>query len=214
VTDAVKGATTTGNRRTEQARATRRRIVEQATSLFTTQGYAATTLEQIAGGAGVALQTVYFHFGNKRGLLKVVVDVASVGDDQPVPLLARPAVAGVRSESDAKAAVARWVELSKDIFARVAPIMAVVRDAAGSDPEMASQWETNRQQTLTAHQVLAEKLQDQQALRPGMTVAEATDVIYGLVSLELYLVLTDERGWLPDRWRQWVNETLAQAILA
>jgi AcrR family transcriptional regulator len=212
--DAVKTPPVAGGRRAEQARATRRRIVEQATRLFTQKGYAATTLEQIAAGAGVALQTVYFHFGNKRGLLKVVVDVASVGDDQPVPLLERPAVGGVRSESDAEAAVARWVELCRDVFARVAPVMRVVRDAAGSDPEMATQWQTNRQQTLTAHRVLAEKLHDLHVLRPGMTTAKATDVIYGLVSLELYLLFTDERGWSADRWQDWVNETLARAILA
>lgn len=102
----------------------------------------------------------------------------------------------------------------KKIHGRVAPIMGVVRDAAGSDPEMATQWETNRQQTLTAHRVLAEKLHDLQALRPGMTVAQATDVIYGLVSLELYLVMTDERGWPASRWQEWVTETLARATLA
>ena len=213
MTDAVKAPPVAGGRRAEQARATRRRIVEVATSLFTQQGYAATTLEQIAAGARVALQTVYFHFGNKRGLLKVVVDVASVGDDQPVPLLERAAIGGVRSEPDAEAAVARWVELSGDIFARVAPVMGVVRDAAGSDPEMATQWQTNREQTLTAHRVLAEKLGDLHAFRPGMTVAKATDVIYGLLSLELYLLFTDERGWSADRWQDWVNETLTRAIL-
>ena len=53
------------------------------------EGYGSTTLEQIAARAGVAVQTVYFHFGNKRTVLKEAVDVAAVGDDEPVALLER-----------------------------------------------------------------------------------------------------------------------------
>ena len=83
MTESVKAS-----RRAEQARATRRRIIEGARELFLQQGYAATTLEQIAARAGVAVQTVYFHFGNKRTLLKEVMDVLAVSDDAPVPAAA------------------------------------------------------------------------------------------------------------------------------
>ncbi len=68
--------------RAARTRATRRRIVDAATELFVAEGYGATTLEQIAARAGVAVQTVYFHFGNKRTVLKEAVDVAAVGVDQ------------------------------------------------------------------------------------------------------------------------------------
>ena len=53
-----------------KTRATQRKIVDAAADLFVTEGYHATTLEQIAVRAGVAVQTVYFHFGNKRSVLK------------------------------------------------------------------------------------------------------------------------------------------------
>jgi AcrR family transcriptional regulator len=91
VTDAVKT-----NRRTEQARATRRRIIEGAREFFLDQGYAATALDQIAARAGVSVQTVYFHFGNKRTVLKEVVDMLAAGDDAPVPLVDRSWVQEVR----------------------------------------------------------------------------------------------------------------------
>ena len=69
---------------------TQHKIVTAAAELFVTDGYHGTTLEQIAARAGVAVQTVYFHFGNKRSVLKRAVDVAAVGDDESVAMLDRP----------------------------------------------------------------------------------------------------------------------------
>src|SRR5689334_6136023 len=86
--------------RAEQARATRRRIVTAAAEQFVARGYVATLLEQVAAQAGVAVQTVYFHFGNKRTLLKHVMDVAAVGDDEPVPVLERPWLKQVQQETE------------------------------------------------------------------------------------------------------------------
>ena len=65
--------------RAARTRATRRRIVDAAAALFVEHGYGVTTLEQIAARAGVAVQTVYFHFGNKRTVLKEAADPAGGG---------------------------------------------------------------------------------------------------------------------------------------
>src|SRR5688500_9224758 len=112
-----------GTRRADQAGATRRRIIDRAAALFVEQGYAATTLEQIGRAAGVAVQTVYFHFRNKATVLKEVVDVLAVGDDEPVPLLERPWAERMRREPDDRRALAIWLRNSRAVFGRVAPIM-------------------------------------------------------------------------------------------
>lgn len=203
----------TGTRRGDQARATRRRIVDAGLDLFVAQGYAATTVEQIAGRAGVAVQTVYFHFRNKRTVLKEGVDVVSVGDDQPVALLDRRWMVRLRAEPDPRRAVQIWISESQVVFGRVAPIMQIVRDAAGSDPDMATQWEVNQQQRLAAHRVLAQQLADKRGLRAGMSVDEATDVLFALISIELYLLLTAERGWSPARWERWITGTVHDTVL-
>jgi AcrR family transcriptional regulator len=208
VTESVKA-----NRRTEQARATRRRIIECARELFLQQGYAAATLDQIAARAGVAVQTVYFHFGNKRTVLKEVMDVLAVGDDAPVPLLERPWVQQVRDEPDARRALGIWLRNGRVIFGRVAPMLSVVRDAAGADPEMAEQWRTNQHERYLAHRTLAEILAAKKALRPGLTVQNAADIIFTLLSPEVYLLLTIERGWSPAQWQSWLTDTIAHAVL-
>jgi AcrR family transcriptional regulator len=208
VTESVKA-----NRRTEQARATRRRIIECARELFLQQGYAAATLDQIAARAGVAVQTVYFHFGNKRTVLKEVMDVLAVGDDAPVPLLERPWVQQVRDEPDARRALGVWLRNGRLIFGRVAPMLSIVRDAAGADPEMAEQWRSNQHERYLAHRTLAEILAAKKALRPGLTVQNAADIIFTLLSPEVYLLLTVERGWSPAQWQRWLTDTIAQAVL-
>ena len=132
MSEGVKHTAESGTRRAQQARATRRRIIDQAAKLFIEQGYAATTLDQISTAAGVAVQTVYFHFRNKATVLKEVVDVAAVGDDEPVPVMDRPWVRRVRKEPDGRRALAIYLRNARAIFERIAPIMKTVRDAAAA----------------------------------------------------------------------------------
>jgi AcrR family transcriptional regulator len=212
--EVVKGAAKRGRRSGDQARATRRRIIGAATDLFVAQGYAASTLDEVAAKAGVAVQTVYFHFANKRTLLKEAVDLAAAGDDEPVALLERPFIQRIRDEPDPRRALAIWTDVSRSIFVRVAPIMQAVRDAAGADPEMADQWETNQRQRAIAHRALAQLLADKGALRPDLSVDRATDVIFALISPELYLLLTTQCGWTPEQWQRWITDTVADAVLA
>ena len=73
-----------GGKKGEKSRQTRRRILEAAYELFVEQGYGATTLQDVATRAGVAVQTIYFAFGNKPSLLKELVDVTIAGDDEPI----------------------------------------------------------------------------------------------------------------------------------
>src|SRR3954462_2095269 len=116
--------------RAARTRATRRRIVDAAAELFIERGYGVTTLEQIATRAGVAVQTVYFHFGNKRSVLKQAVDMAAVGDDEPVAVPDRPWLGEARAEPDPRRVLELWTAYGSGILTRIGPVMKVIRDAA------------------------------------------------------------------------------------
>jgi AcrR family transcriptional regulator len=178
--------------------------------LFVAEGCGGTTLEQIATRAGVAVQTVYFHFGNKRTVLKEAVDVAAVGDDEPVPMLDRPWLEEARAEPDPRRVIELWTGYGREVVVRVGPIMRVVRDAAVVDPEMAVQWAANEAQTAAAFRVLAEQLDTMTALR--VPVEEAVDVLCALSGLDTYLLLAG-RGWTPERYEQFVLDSLTHALL-
>ena len=218
MTDPVKPATkrdSQGRRttRAEQARATRRRIADVAAEHFLAHGYGSTLLDQVAVQAGVAVQTLYFHFGNKRTLLKHVMDVAAVGDDEPVPLMERPWFRQIQEEPDPHRIIELWLAGSRDILRRVAPLMRVMRGATGTDPELAAQWETNQQQTRTAFGMLAALLADRGALRPGLDTTQARDIAFVLTNVETYLQFTGTCGWTPDEWEQRTAALLSAALL-
>src|ERR1700742_2797852 len=65
--------------RTRQREATRAAIVDAATGAFVENGYAASTIVQIAARADVSPETVYAAFGTKRDILRAVVESASAG---------------------------------------------------------------------------------------------------------------------------------------
>ena len=59
-----------------RAQATRERVVAAAAPLFVARGYLDTTMAELAGAAGVAVQTLYLAFGSKAAVLAAVWDAA------------------------------------------------------------------------------------------------------------------------------------------
>jgi len=56
---------------------TRERILEAATELFAQKGYAGTGVDQLAARSGIAKTAIYYHFGNKAGLLAATLERAA-----------------------------------------------------------------------------------------------------------------------------------------
>src|SRR3954452_24127118 len=72
--------------RAEQARSTKRLIIEAAKHHFLERGFAGTTLSSVAETAGVATETIYATFGSKRALLEALIDATIIGPGMLVPL--------------------------------------------------------------------------------------------------------------------------------
>ncbi|MEV4532665.1 helix-turn-helix domain-containing protein [Asanoa sp. NPDC049518] len=195
------------NRRTVKARETRTRMLDAARQLFVERGYGATTLADVAAAAGVAVQTIYFTFGNKRALFKEMVDVTIAGDDEPVATMDRE---WFRAGLDAPTATEHLrlhAAGSARVLDRVAPIMRMVEQAAGSDPEISGLWpEANPRYTVQS--TAARSLMGKPGARADVSAADAADVLYGILSPELYLLLVRDRGWSPERFRGWAVSTL------
>ena len=128
-------------KREAQARETRRSILDAAHELFVATGYAATTIQAIAERAGVAVQTVYAVFGNKRELLRQLIETTITGDDDPLPITERAEAQAIAAEPDARRRAELDAALSRSITERVAPIVRVAGEAAASDPELAAMME-------------------------------------------------------------------------
>ena len=62
------------SRRQQYSASTKRALVDVATKLFTEQGYAATSLDQIVAGARVTKGALYHHFSGKQAVFEAVFE--------------------------------------------------------------------------------------------------------------------------------------------
>ncbi|MGC4787738.1 TetR/AcrR family transcriptional regulator [Micromonospora sp. DT178] len=192
----------------ERSRQTRRRILQAAHELFVDQGYGATTLQGVAERAGVSVQTIYFAFGNKPSLLKELVDVTIAGDDEPIPTLQRAWFLDAVAADTAEAQLRAHVRGTCEVLERVAPIMDVLRAAGGQDPSLAGLWQQDSDPRLEVQTTAARSLLAKPGARAQLSVEDAADVLFGLLSPELYLLFVRDRRWTPERWQQWAYDTL------
>jgi hypothetical protein len=58
-----------------------------------------------------------------------------------------------------------------------------------------------------------ESLHAKRALRPGLDVARATDVLWTLNHPDVWLLLVGERGWTPGQWERWFADTACAQLL-
>lgn len=200
-------------RRQEQAGENRRAILDAARRMFLERGYAATTVSAIAAAAGVSVETVYKAFGNKPGLVKAVVDVAIVGDDEPVPMLQRDRVRRIEAEGDARRKLALYGEHLAESAPRRVPVELLVRGAAASDAGAAEVWHQLEAERLAGMAAFARHLEEGEHLRPGVSLEEARDVLWTYNSAEIYELLVMRREWTPQRYGGWVADALAAALL-
>jgi AcrR family transcriptional regulator len=195
--------------RQERSRATEARIVSAATELFLRDGYAATTMAAIAAGAEVSVQGLYLRFAGKLDILAAALDVAIVGDTQPVPLLDRPWFGRLRVMGDGPAAVRLFVRQVASILVRSRPLYAVLVLAGDEARELLAANKAQRHDgVLAVAQVLAAK----QGFTTSLDARAAADLLYALLSEEQYGLLVGERGWTATAWRAWTTEVLTREL--
>jgi AcrR family transcriptional regulator len=199
--------------RQEQARLTRRAILDAAGKLFVDPGYAATPLTAIATEAGVAIQTVYKVFGSKKALLSALVDITVAGDEEPVPLPDRQFATDIRALADARAKLARYAIHLTETHARQAHVMLALAGAATADPDAAAIWRKNLDERRQGMTMFAADLASAGQLRPDHSVDTAADVLWLAMDVRNYDWLVRERGWAPEQFQRWYVDTVAAAIL-
>jgi AcrR family transcriptional regulator len=199
--------------RQAQSRATKQRIIDVARELMVERGYRATTVSEIARRAAVHVDTVYELVGRKPVLLRELIEQALSGTDHAVPAEDRAYVAAIRAEPDPARKLAIYAGATREMQARVAPLFLALRDASATEPEARQVWQALSDRRAANMRKLAQDLQDAGGLRPGLSVDEAADTIWATNSSELYVLLTVERGWTPDRYERWLSDTWRRLLL-
>ena len=199
--------------RAEQAQQTRLRILAAAEKQFAQWGYGGATMDGIASTAGVAPDTVYATFGNKRGVLSALMGFRLGGDDQDVSMLDREEPQAVRVERDQRRQVERFARDITAVIERARPIDDIMRGAAAVDPDVAVLRADMQEQRFTNLRTFAGWLVANGPLADGVSEDEAAAIIWTLTSPEVHRLLRVERGWTAVRYASWLETSLERMLL-
>jgi TetR/AcrR family transcriptional regulator, regulator of cefoperazone and chloramphenicol sensitivity len=192
-------------RRMNQAHQTRAEIADAARRLFVEQGWAATTVRDVAREAGVSVPTVYAAYQNKTGLVWALVEATGATAD-----LTRM-IDELEDTADPRQHLAAMASFDRRAFERSGDLIVLVREAGRTEPELADLYrQARRQADRTRVQVFT-------GWPPGTLrtdISTAVDIYAALCNIDVYTTLTVERTWPAERVQRWWSETLARELLA
>jgi AcrR family transcriptional regulator len=192
---------------------TKQRIIQAARDLILADGYRSTTVAAVAARAGVNVDTVYQLVGRKPVLLREMIERAISGVDRPVVADDRGYVQAVKAEPDPAKKLALYAGAVRRIQERMAPLFLAVREAASTEPEAEEVWQEISRRRAANMRRLIRDIRNTGGLREDLSINQAADVVWAMNSSELYVLLTQERGWSPARFERWLADAWCRLLL-
>ena len=199
--------------RSSRAADRRLALAVAARDLFVERGYPATTMDAVATRAAVSLKTVYNAYASKAGLLRAVWDLSLKGDLDEVPVGDRPWYTAVLGEPDPRRQLLLVAENSRVVKSRIGPMLKVIRDASTIDEDLSELWELIQTDFWANQREIVKSLAGKGALRDGLEVDHATDLLWMLNHPDVWLLLVNRRGWSPTEWERWLAATSQEQLL-
>ncbi|MET0520598.1 MAG: helix-turn-helix domain-containing protein [Jiangellaceae bacterium] len=195
-------------RRTVQAEQTKAEILTVARRRFAAEGYAATTLRDIAAEAGVSVQTVFNSVGSKGDLVRQLNDL--IDDEAGIGELA----ASVRDETDVSALVVLPARITRRILERCGDIVRTSFDAARTEKGLGEVAAEGGRRHRAGAAAVAARLASLGALAPNIDEQHAATTLAALSETRLALVMLDDYGLDLDAVETWMSRTAKQVLLA
>jgi AcrR family transcriptional regulator len=192
--------------RDEQAQQTRKRIRESARRLFADQGFASTTVAQIAKEAGVSQPTVYAAYESKAGIVLAMLD------DMQESVDVGPRIKATMEGSDARQQLRMWLAAHVDLFNAGADILRAAMQASES-PEVRTLVERGDAARRAVIEGLVGQWDARGVLRDGLSPADAADRLWLLTTVEGFLNATDRLGWKTYDYERWVGDLAEFEVL-
>ena len=196
------------DRRERMAQQTRGDILRAARRLFAERGYAATSINDIAEEAGVAIQTIYARLGSKRGMLVALIDLidqeAGVG----------PLAENVTNAPNPLAALRAGVRLTRSFQERCGDIIEALFTAAGAEPELADAVAEGQRRHRQGARTTIDRIQQLRGLRDDVSSERAQALFALSTNHEAWRELTRGYQLEWDPAEDWLVDALSRALLA
>ncbi len=191
-----------------QAEQTRADILTAARVRFARDGYAATTVKDIAADAGVSVQTVYDSVGSKADLIRGLNDLI----DEEAQL---SELAGELATATDPAVVARVpARVTRRLLERCGDILRASVAGMQAEPELIPVVAEGGKRHRAGAGWVVERLAALGALRADLTPAAAATAVAALADFRVGIVLLDDHGMNLDAVEDWMADLIARIVLA
>jgi AcrR family transcriptional regulator len=192
------------DRREQQAAETRNRILDAARSLIQKSGFEETTIEAIAGEAGVAAPTVYAVFGSKRGILQGLMERAAFSSGY------LNLIREAGKDEDPHTRLRLAARISRQIYDALQSEAELLRGAAAAAPDFVREKEKLRYDRQSG---MVSFLEAKGALRKELSASKARDILWTLTARDVYRMLVIERRWKSEKYEKWLGDTLVNVLI-
>ncbi len=200
--------------REEAAKQTRLAVVTAGQRLFTSRGWAGTTMRVVADEAGVSLKTVEALFGTKAALLEEVVRFAIRGDLEDAKMPERQAVAHMEAAPDARTMLRLHAAHLRAVNQRSAGLAWTVEQAVPSDATVARLWDQMNKNRTYAVDWAASTLLVKPGRRPRLRRRLVEATFWVALDWGTYRTLTAHGGLSAAGYEEWLRSYYASAFLA
>lgn len=200
------------SRRDRRRAETEDRIVDAASALFVTHGYAGTSMTAVAERAELAERTVYVRFATKANLLQRCIGRAIAGDAAPVPLGDRDWMVGTRTAPTCAERLRAMAAVTAGLMERAGPLLRVAQQAAATEPALAAAAEAGREDTRRHLGEFWRAMADDGLLPPGCDLPWLTETATVLAHADTYLLLAATTGWTPAEYGTWLATTWSRLV--
>ncbi len=199
--------------RREQAAATRSSVLTAARELLQNNGYAATSVADIARLAGVSVDTVYASVGRKPQIVLAVIDMVLGAADEPVPAEQRDYVRAIQREPTALGKIKVYAAAVARLIPQTAPLQEILRTAGQTDADCAAAWQHLVRRRAANMRLFAADLRSTGELRGDLADEEVADVVWSTNAAEYWLLL-EQRGWTSARYETLLVDLWSRMLLA
>lgn len=209
----VKKRSYDSSRRRAAAEGTRAAVLAAARELFTTRGYAATSVAEIAAAAEVSVDTLYAAVGRKPQLLLAVHDMELAEGDAPLAAEQRRYVQDVRSAGTAEEKIAVYAAALGRVLPRSVPLLEALRVAGQSDADCRRVYESVSDRRAANMRLFAADLRATGQLRDDLDDDTVADLVWSMNSPD-YFRLLRSRGYSPEQYAALVREVWTRTLLS
>ena len=199
--------------REEQAAQTRQRILDSAARSFAARGYTATSLADIAKGAGVSVESVKLS-GPKRDLLLAAFELAFAGVEGRESIAESDSVRDIVEIADDTEFLTALVGFVADANERTSVLWASFVSAAASEPVVADSLAALLERRRRDYRAAIATLDGRAMIASRLPHDELADSLSFLLSPEGYEQLVVQSGWQKQRYVAWLVDAVGRIVLA